>query len=75
MTHPENRDRRNALRRALKGAEAARAEHRAKYPHDGMGDRDHGKHIGMLANELRGLGGSLTDLDRTEEWQRQWQRK
>jgi hypothetical protein len=70
MSPQDQRNRRNYLRKAIKHAEAERAEWRAKHPADSSGDHDRAKHIGFMARELRGIGGGdLSDpsaLDRTD---------
>jgi hypothetical protein len=57
MSNSDRRERRNYLRKAIAEAERQRAEHREKYPGDHRGDHDHGKHIGLMARELAGIGG------------------
>jgi hypothetical protein len=57
MSKAQHQERRNYLRRAIAAAERERAAHREKYPGDTNGDHDHGKHIGHMAAELKGIGG------------------
>ena len=70
MSNEERRARRNYLRKAIAEAERQRAEHMQRFPADTSGNHDFGKHIGLLARELRGIGGGdLRDnraLDRTD---------
>jgi hypothetical protein len=70
MSNEERRIRRNHLRHAIREAERQRAEHRERFPSDHLGDHDWSKHIGLLARELRGIGGGHPShprfLDRTD---------
>jgi hypothetical protein len=57
MSNDDRRVRRNYLRKAIAEAERQRAEHMARHPADNSANHDFGKHIGLMARELAGIGG------------------